>query len=89
MSTLLEVSGKYSDFEVVKRRAVKMGNRLVNGNRRDVLKLVAKRLPCTCLKKLYSATRTKLGACHGCLMSPPLNRSQELPKRHKDATNIT
>mmetsp|Transcript_31241 Transcript_31241/g.74515 ORF Transcript_31241/g.74515 Transcript_31241/m.74515 type:complete len:93 (-) Transcript_31241:29-307(-) len=46
-----------------------MSNRLASGNRRDVMKFVAKRLPCACLKKLHSATRkkvAKIGVCDGC-----------------------
>jgi len=46
-----------------------MSNRLASGNRRDVMKFVAKRLPCTCMKDLHSAARKKLAKvaiCRGC-----------------------
>ena len=46
-----------------------MNNKLVGGNRRDVVKSVAKRLPCTCLKKLHRTMRmkvAKVGACFCC-----------------------
>ncbi|EJK50984.1 hypothetical protein THAOC_29895, partial [Thalassiosira oceanica] len=69
MIHLLELLGTYSDMNVVNRRATRMGNKLVQGNRRDVVKSVAKRLPCTCLKELHRAARKKLakvGACFGC-----------------------
>ena len=69
MINMLEIRGTYSDPMVVKRRAGKMGIRLVYGNRRDVVKFVAKRLPCTCLKKLHRAARKKVGKeaiCAGC-----------------------
>ena len=74
---VLELCGTYSDWAVVGRRADKTSNRLSGGNRRDVVKFVAKRLPCTCMKKLHSATRkkvAKLGKCHGCRKQFP--RSQ-------------
>ena len=67
----------YSDFAVGKRRTRKTGNKLICGNRRDLVKFVAKRLPCTCLKKLHRATRekvTKVGQCIGCCKQFP--RSQ-------------
>ena len=66
---LLELFGTYSDRKVVRRRAVKIGVKFLGGNRRDVVKFVAKRMPCTCLKKLNSATREKVpkvGICFGC-----------------------
>ena len=69
MIHLLELLGKYSDMAVVERRAIRMNNRLTDGNRRDVVKFVTKRLPCTCLKKLHSAARKKtgkVGKCKGC-----------------------
>ena len=77
MINVLEIRGTYSDPMVVKRRAGKMGIRLVYGNRRDVVKFVAKRLPCTCLKKLYSAARkkvAKMGACCGCHKRFPVSQ---------------
>jgi len=69
MVHLLELLGTYSDLAVAKRGADKMVNRLVFGNRGDLVKFVAKRLPCACLRKLHSATRkkvAKMGACFGC-----------------------
>lgn len=54
MINLLELSRMYSDMSAVRRRAFKIGSRLWCGNRRDTLKFVAKRLPCTCLKELHS-----------------------------------
>ncbi|EJK70706.1 hypothetical protein THAOC_07913 [Thalassiosira oceanica] len=69
MINLLELLGTYSDLTVVRRRTYKIGSRLWCGNRRDVVKFVAKRLPCTCLKKLHRAARKKLAKvshCHGC-----------------------
>ncbi|EJK58613.1 hypothetical protein THAOC_21250 [Thalassiosira oceanica] len=69
MIYLLELLGAYSALAVVARRAAKMGNKLVFGNRRDVVKFVAKRLPCTCLKELHRAARKKVGKvgrCSGC-----------------------
>ena len=69
MINVLELLGTYSDWNVVRRRADKTTFRLSGGNRRDVVKFVAKRLPCTCLKKLHSIARknvAKLGKCHGC-----------------------
>ena len=77
MVHLIELLGTYSDTDVAKRRASRMNNKLVGGNRRDVVKFVAKRLPCTCLKKLHGATRkkvAKIGLCGGCLKQFP--RSQ-------------
>ena len=65
---LLELLGKYSDMAVVERRAIRMNNRLTDGNRRDVVKFVTKRLPCTCLKELHRAARekvAKVGKCKG------------------------
>ena len=65
---MLELLPTYSDWNVVKCRAIKM-NKLAAGNLRDRIKFVAKRLPCACLKKLHSATRkkvAKVGACYGC-----------------------
>ena len=69
--------GTYSDGFVVGRRTRKTGGRLVYGNRRDVVKFVAKRLPCTCLKKLHCAARKKVGkvgACHCCLKKFPISQ---------------
>ena len=43
MINSLEVFGKYSDLSVVKRRSSKTSIRLTGGNRRDVVKVVAKR----------------------------------------------
>ena len=77
MINALEVLGTYSDWEVVKRRAGKMTNKLWGGNRRDIVKFVAKRLPCTCLKELHRAARKKLakkGTCFACFKRFP--RSQ-------------
>ena len=54
-----------------------MENRLIAGNRRDIVKFVVKRLPCACLKKLHSAARknlAKVGTCFGCVTRFP--RSQ-------------
>ena len=69
MINLLEIRGTNSDPIAVKRRAYKMSNRVAGGNRRDAVKFVAKRLPCTCLKKLHSAARkkvAKVGICWCC-----------------------
>lgn len=66
---MLELLGTYSDWNVVKCRAIKMNNRLAAGNRRDTVKFVAKRLPCSCLKELHIAVRSrvaKVGTCYGC-----------------------
>lgn len=71
---ILELIGVYSDHSVVVGRATKTGNRLVHGNRRDLVKFVAKRLPCTCLRELHRAARKKVGKvgrCHGCLKDFP------------------
>ena len=65
----LEILGTYSDLAVAKRRANKVENRLMFGNRRDLVKFAAKRLPCACLKELRSDIRkkvTKVGTCFGC-----------------------
>ena len=73
----LETCGMYSDMSVVKRRAIKVGNKFAGGNRRDTVKFVSKRLPCACLKKLHSDARkkiTKVGVCFGCKKQFP--RSQ-------------
>ena len=77
MINVLELLRTYSDITVVNWRAAKINNRLVAGNRRDTIKFVAKRLPCTCLKKLHSAARKKLrkeGYCECCKKTFP--RSQ-------------
>mmetsp|Transcript_21074 Transcript_21074/g.49476 ORF Transcript_21074/g.49476 Transcript_21074/m.49476 type:complete len:278 (-) Transcript_21074:68-901(-) len=69
MIYLLELHGTFSDNELVVRRAAKTSIELMYGNRRDVAKFVAKRLPCTCLKELHRAARTKVvkvGKCYGC-----------------------
>ena len=69
MITVLELVETYSDPIVVKRRSTKMSHKLAGGNRRDVVKFVSKRLPCSCLKKLHSAARKKVekvGKCFGC-----------------------
>ena len=69
MISVLEQCGTYSDKFVVEKRSIKTGNRLVDGNRRDTVKFVTKRLPCACLKKLHHAARknlAKVGACIGC-----------------------
>ena len=60
MINALEIFGTYSDLAMEERMANKLNNKLAGGNRRDVVKFVAKRLPCTCLKKLHSAARKKL-----------------------------
>ncbi|EJK73921.1 hypothetical protein THAOC_04432, partial [Thalassiosira oceanica] len=60
MINVLEIRGKYSDLNVIVLRSAKMGDKLVYGNRRDILKFVAKRLPCTCLKELHRAARKKV-----------------------------
>ena len=76
---VLELRRTYSEPTVVRQRAAKIWNRLGGGNHRDVLKFVAMRLPCTCLKKLHSAARkkvAKVGICWGCLNQFP--RSQLL-----------
>ncbi|EJK74777.1 hypothetical protein THAOC_03528 [Thalassiosira oceanica] len=57
---LLELHGTFSALAVVERRSTVMGAKLMCGNRRDVAKFVAKRLPCTCLKELHRAARKKL-----------------------------
>ena len=65
----LELLGTYSDRNVVTRRAFKMNNKLASGNRRDVVKFVAKRLPCTCLKELNYIVKEKMvkvGVCDCC-----------------------
>ena len=69
MINALELHGTYSDEIVVMRRSYKTFSKLAGGNRRDVVKFVAKRLPCICLKKLHSAARKKLrkvGKCVAC-----------------------
>ncbi|EJK45511.1 hypothetical protein THAOC_35871, partial [Thalassiosira oceanica] len=69
MIYLLELLGRYSDPNVVTCRANKVGNKLVCGNRRDVVKFVARRLPCTCLKELHCSVKgkvEKVGLCFGC-----------------------
>ena len=65
----LELRGTYSDEFVIRCRAIKTNNRFTGGNRRDVVKFVAERLPCTCLKELHSAMRekvAKVGTCDCC-----------------------
>ena len=77
MINVLELLRTYSDITVVNWRAAKINNRLAGGNRRDLLKFVAKRLPCTCLKKLHSAARKKVekvGICHGCTKRFPVSQ---------------
>ena len=77
MINTLELCGTYSDKLVAERRAYRTANRLANGNRRDTVKFVVKRLPCACLKKLHSAVRkkvAKVGTCFGCKKQFP--RSQ-------------
>ena len=69
MISVLEQCGTYSDKFVVEKRSIKTSYKLVDGNRRDAVKFVTKRLPCACLKMLHSATRKKLpkvGVCNGC-----------------------
>ena len=69
MIHVLELFGEYSDLYVVERRAIKMDNKLIFGNRRDIVKFVAKRLPCSCLKELHHAARmkvAKVNKCFGC-----------------------
>ena len=71
----LEIYGTYSDQTVKERRIINIiSNRLWGGNRRDIVKFVAKRLQCTCLKKLHNATRkkvAKVGKCWGCTKQYP------------------
>ena len=77
MINMLEIRGTYFDWNVVEWRSTWMSNKLTGGNRRDLVKFVAKRLPCSCLKTLHSAARKKLnkmGACIGCKKQFP--RSQ-------------
>jgi len=67
----------HSDAFVIRRRAIKMNNKLVGGNQRDVVKFVAERLSCICLKELHSAMRekaAKVGTCDCCGEESP--RSQ-------------
>ena len=74
---MLELHGTYSDLNVVGRRATKKNSRLAGGDRRDVVKFVAKRLPCTCLKELHRAARKKVektGMCHGCEKQFPVSQ---------------
>ena len=74
MINMLEQRVTYSDMGVVRRRAAKTSCRLACGNRRDVVKFVAKCLPCSCLKKLHSAARkkvAKVGTCWGCVKRFP------------------
>ena len=69
MINVLEMHGAFSDPIVAKRRSTKTNNKLLGGNRRDIIKFVVKRLPCTSLKKLHSAARKKLrkvGTCDYC-----------------------
>ena len=69
MINALELRGTYSDLTVARRRAARINNKLAGGNRRDVVKFVAKRLPCTCLKELHHAARkkvAKMGTCFHC-----------------------
>ncbi|EJK53457.1 hypothetical protein THAOC_27110 [Thalassiosira oceanica] len=77
MVSALELLGTYSDLTVVKMRYAKTSCRLAGGNRRDVVKFVAKRLPCTCMKTLHCATKRKVkkvAHCQGC--EKPFPRSQ-------------
>ena len=65
----LEIWGTYSDHTVIELRTANISNRLICGNCRDTVKFVAKRLQCTCLKKLHNAMRkkvAKVGLCFGC-----------------------
>ena len=74
MISVLEQLETCSDWGAVRRKANKRGFELAGGNRRDVVKFVAKRLPCTCLKELHRAARKKLvkeGVCRGCNMKFP------------------
>ena len=69
MINLLGLVETYSDPIAVRRRGDEVKIRLAGGNRRDLVKFVAKRLPCSCLKKLHSAARkkvAKMGICFGC-----------------------
>ena len=71
---VLELRRTYSDVAVIGKKATEACNKLTGGNRRDVVKFVAKRLPCTCLKELHRAARKKLvkeGVCRGCNMKFP------------------
>ena len=77
MISVLELLGTYADKFVVEKRSIKTSYKLVDGNRRDTVKFVSKRLPCACLKKLHSDARKKLakvGLCFGCKKQFP--RSQ-------------
>ena len=74
MINLLELLGTYSDLTVVSRRSSKTGAKFASGNRRDVVKFVAKRLPCTCMKELHRAARVKVakvGKCFCCYKQIP------------------
>jgi len=72
----LEIYGKnYDEFEV-NWRTNKIWRKFAGGNRRDVVKFVAKRLPCTCLKELHRAARekvAKVGICCGCHEKFPIS----------------
>ena len=65
----LEIYGTYSDQTVKERRTINVTIRMWGGNGLDLVKFVAKRLQCTCLKKLHNAMRkkvAKVGLCFGC-----------------------
>ena len=77
MINVLELYGMYNDWNVVGWRAGNISYKLSGGNRRDLVKFVAKRLPCTCLKKLHRVARKKVekvGICHGCNKQLPRSR---------------
>ncbi|EJK46597.1 hypothetical protein THAOC_34730 [Thalassiosira oceanica] len=70
MIKMLELLETCSDGTALAFRAHSINMKFAGGNRRDVVKFVAKRLPCTCLKKLRNATRKtleKVGMCCNCL----------------------
>ena len=77
MINLLEIRGTYSDPIVVRRRAFRKNITFMGGNRRDAVKFVSKRLPCTCLKELHSAARKKLNKVGPCTN---VNCNEQFPR---------
>ena len=71
---VLELLDKHSNTFVIKNSAQKMSNKLFFGNRRDHVKFLSKRLPCSCLKELHRSARQaigKEGMCFRCYKMRP------------------
>ena len=97
----LEIYGKnYDEFEV-NWRTNKIWRKFAGGNRRDVVKFVAKRLPCTCLKELHRAAREKVAKiglalvvtkgfqCQSCLSARVASTPTTVPGRVRGTTGLS